>query len=253
LFKSNTEVVKITETNPLRSEKVIDSLNSQIANNPKLTKEQKKAIQKEIEKYGGVKLTKDAKAKKGDNDNFLGSSKGDTSYKQYIIAQQKLPESEKDGFLKRLFREKYFSYKQKYGERAKEVFIEDFKHNIPKMMFFVLPLYALIMKVAFWKSRKFYVEHLIYSFHLHCFLFLFSALIMIMYMIIPLKWQTLIAFINLLGFVGITWYAYRSLRAVYHRSRFRTISKMVGTTLMYSILITFCLASLLIVTALTMA
>jgi uncharacterized membrane protein len=93
------------------------------------------------------------------------------------------------------------------------------QHNVPKMMFLLLPLFALILKIAFSKSKKFYVEHLIYSFHLHCFLFLFLAMIMLLQMPVSAKMETLHAIIALFAGVVIVWYIYRSLRVVYNRSR----------------------------------
>lgn len=44
------------------------------------------------------------------------------------------------------------------------------------MMFVFLPLYALLLYFVFYRSRKLYVEHLVFSFHLHSFYFLLFSL-----------------------------------------------------------------------------
>src|SRR6185312_10523719 len=76
----------------------------------------------------------------------------DTSYRQYLANQSKLPENNQDGLLNGLWNKKVFDYTEKYGTHAKEVFVENFEHNLPKMMFVLLPLFALILKVTFFRS-----------------------------------------------------------------------------------------------------
>lgn len=44
--------------------------------------------------------------------------------------------------------------------------------NLPLMMFLLLPIYALFLKLLYVRSGRYYVEHLIYSLHLHAFVFL---------------------------------------------------------------------------------
>ena len=46
----------------------------------------------------------------------------------------------------------------------------EFVNALPKMMFLLLPLFALILKGLYW--RTFYVEHVVFAFHLHAFAFL---------------------------------------------------------------------------------
>lgn len=51
---------------------------------------------------------------------------------------------------------------------------------LPVAMFFVLPLYALLLKLLFIRQRRFYVEHLVFSMHFHTIAFLvFSVTLMI--------------------------------------------------------------------------
>ncbi|WCT10525.1 DUF3667 domain-containing protein [Mucilaginibacter jinjuensis] len=185
-----------------------------------------------------------------DNSFFtrLFDNSADSTYEDYQASQLKLPAAERDGFFERMAIRKQFAYKQ-YGSRAKEVFTDELKHNVPKMMFVLLPLFALILRFAFWRNHKFYVEHLIFSFHLHCFLFLFLAIVMLINMLPNV--MHLHGWADFAAVVGITLYIYKALKAVYQRSRFRTISKMIGISFVYFFVFTFCMLGLVLITAVT--
>jgi hypothetical protein len=256
LFQSGHETVKAKPANPAKpaAVKVItDSINKAIVKNPDLSAAQKKQIQKNVTRYAGgiIKVTRDDD---GDTTRVRSGLFGtkDTSYSQYLAEQRKLPESKRDGLLKMEIHKKAIAYRHKYGSRAKEVFYEEFKHNIPKMMFLMLPLFALILKLTFSKNRKFYVEHLIYTFHLHCFLFIFMVFIMLLELIIPVDWF-IVDWINLGATVYVIWYIFRSLRIVYARSVFRTITKMIGMSIMYFVVFVFCVTTVLFITAILAA
>ncbi|WP_214070437.1 DUF3667 domain-containing protein [Mucilaginibacter sp. dw_454] len=175
----------------------------------------------------------------------------DTTYTQYLASQAKLPDDKQDGFFDRLYHKKSYEYKEKYGKHAREAFFDEFRHNMPKMMFLMLPLCALIFKITFAKNKKYYVEHLIFTFHLHCFLFLFLAIIMTLELIFPKSWG-LYDWLSLAGTVGVIWYLYKSVRVFYQRSKWRTITKLLGASLMYFIAFTFCCSIAFMLTALTM-
>jgi hypothetical protein len=226
-----------------------DSVNKAIERRKDLTIAQKATLKKKalleqtVSDYGIIAITDD---NNGPNKWFHPTSK-DTSYGEYQASQQKLPAEKQDNFAVRLWNKKVFDYLGRYGTHAKDIFIENLEHNIPKMMFLLLPLFALILKVTFFKSKKFYVEHFIYALHFHCFLFLFLGIIMLLKMLLPIH-SGLDGWINALVTFYIMWYVYRSLRVVYQRGRFRTISKMAGIGVIYSFAFTFCLGLVVFVT-----
>ncbi len=256
LFQTGHEALKATSepVKPTVGTRIVDSLNKQISKDPDLSAAEKKDVQKKVTKYAGgiIKVTHT------DDDNDTAKNRTglfsttDTSYEQYLASQQKLPKQERDGPVKMQIHKRVIAYNHKYGSRAKEVFYEEFKHNIPKMMFLMLPLFALILKIDFSGNKKFYVEHLIYTFHLHCFLFIFLTIIMLVEMVIPDSWN-INDWISLAATVYIIWYVYRSLRVVYNRSIFRTITKMIGAYVMYLLVFTFCITMVLLITALLAA
>ncbi|MGZ3813938.1 MAG: DUF3667 domain-containing protein [Mucilaginibacter sp.] len=254
LFQSGHELVNINDkpNKPANVEKNLDSTKKQIAGNPYIPNAAKKEIEKDIDKS---KVKDKADQDNTTSDDARGPNKWfhpitkDPSYPVYMANQSKLPEVEQDGFFERQWNKKVFSYIEKYGAGAKEAFLDELKHNTPKMMFLLLPLFALILRVAFWKNRKYYVEHMIYSFHFHCFLFLFLGIMILIQMAIPASWETLIGWMKTIETLYIIWYIYLSLRVVYHRSRFRTITKMIGMGVMYFIAFSFCISLLFFVTA----
>jgi len=256
LFKSGFEPVKVTHTNKAETKKELDSTNrvlDNIAKDPEMPDYAKKALLlKKKQNEEDSKKDYNYNIDNNGNSTFIGPLTDDTSYQQYAVTQQKLPENKRDGFFERLYNKKAFLYKEKYGSRAKEVFLDELQHNVPKMMFLMLPLSALILSVTFRKNRKYYVEHLIYTFHLHCFLFLFLAFTMLIEIILPAS-KELTGWLNFVATIGIIWYLYKSLRVVYQRSPLRTVSKLLGTACMYLLLFSFCFFTVFIITALLMA
>ena len=58
------------------------------------------------------------------------------------------------------------------AEGGKKRFASDLVENLPTMMFFFLPVIALIMKLLYPLARRYYVEHLLFFVHYHSFFFL---------------------------------------------------------------------------------
>lgn len=125
-----------------------------------------------------------------------------------------------------------------------QLFINKLVSHLPKIMFILLPLFALILKLVNYRSKtKYYVEHLIYSIHVHSFLFLFISLLILISWILP-------ATADWLQFIGVVvslWYIYRSMRNIYQSSRWRTIYKFFVLFLSYGVLLM--LSGLIVVVA----
>jgi hypothetical protein len=240
LFQSGFQPVKVQQTDDKTNAAAAKAIDS-AANDPEMP-----AYEKNLLHNTATNLKTDTVKKY----SFIVPATKDTSYGQYLASQKKLPEIKQDGWFMRLYNKKAYDYKKQYGTRAKEVVVEQFQHNMPKMMFLMLPLCALILMVAFWNNRKYYVEYLIYTLHLHCFIFSFLAIIMLLELILPNNVWIIQGF-NWIATIVIAWYIYRSLRVVYNRSPWRTITKMLGATAMYMIAFTICLILVFCITALT--
>jgi len=52
-------------------------------------------------------------------------------------------------------------------------------NQIPKVLFCLLPIYALLLYAFYWGKRRFYVEHFVFALHLHSFAFLVLTLLLL--------------------------------------------------------------------------
>ncbi len=107
---------------------------------------------------------------------------------------------------------------------------------LPRLMFFLLPVFALLLKAAF--PGRLYFDHLIMSLHVHC-----AAYVVLMF-IIPLEraasdhWLPLVLQLALAAYLAA--YFYLSLRQVYGQSRGATAAKAAAVVTGY--LLIFALA-----------
>jgi len=100
---------------------------------------------------------------------------------------------------------------------GKQRFLTEFINVIPKIMFLFLPLFALLLKLLYIRRKILYINHLIFSFHIHTLWF--------MYILFPIVWThwSVIMF-TLLG--SLT-HLYFSMKAVYKQNILKTVSKLV--------------------------
>lgn len=58
--------------------------------------------------------------------------------------------------------------------------LNDILHSLPKVLFFLIPFMAFLLKVLYWKRKDtFYVDHAIFSLHMHSFTFIVLFLTLI--------------------------------------------------------------------------
>ncbi|WP_295674842.1 DUF3667 domain-containing protein [uncultured Mucilaginibacter sp.] len=259
LFQTKSDVVQITPS-PTTTEELTKAIKAVEQNSFIPPKAKQEAIKNLYDDAGytlkngrWVKDTsKKARQKVEESKHYVDPTTSDTTYEQYLLNQRKLAEPQRDGWFKSNWNKKAFAInKQKIN--MKDAIIDGFKHNFPKVMFVLLPLFALILMVAFYKNKKFYVEHLIYAFHLHCFLFLFLTIVMLVNLLIPTSWIAVKGWFVFSVFIAIIWYVYASLRVVYHRSWWRTIFKLIGIYFMYFLSFILCISLLVLITIFTAA
>lgn len=175
----------------------------------------------------------------------VGSSKkwggtwvtNDTTVEAYEKNQAALSKDKRDGFIKHYYVKKGIEL-NKYPDPKKK-FIEDFLHNIPKMMFLLLPMFALILKLVYINKKRYYYEHLIYSFHVHSAIFLSVLFTMFLQWLFGLFYD-ISGWLSMLCFFYIVWYIYRSLRTFYGSTRWVTVLKLFFLSVCYNIVLTLC-------------
>ncbi len=182
--------------------------------------------------YGDIKF---GRRKKG---SFSGNwTTTDTTVADYEKHQAALPKNKRDGFIKHYIIKRNIEL-DKYENPGTKL-LEDFFHNIPKMMFLLLPMFALILKLVYINKNKYYYEHLIYSFHLHSAIFLSILITMLFQWLFKFVYD-ISGWLSFLCTIYIIWYIYRSLRTFYNSKRWVTILKMFFLSFCYTIVLSIC-------------
>ncbi|MFQ6610685.1 MAG: hypothetical protein ACE5D7_07795 [Fidelibacterota bacterium] len=103
------------------------------------------------------------------------------------------------------------------GSAGEKMLINGVISQLPKILFLLLPIFALLLKILYFRRKLFYVEHLIFSLHWHTFVFLLFII--------------LVFFTNGWVFLGIlllsTLYLFMAMRHYYQQSVVKTFAKMM--------------------------
>jgi hypothetical protein len=156
----------------------------------------------------------------------------DTTVASYEKRQSLLPAPKRDNFLKHYVIRRNLEL-QSYPDAEKKM-TEEIMHNIPKMMFILLPLFALILKLVYFNKKKYYYEHLIYSFHVHSAIFL-SYLIYVGLSHFFKLFYNLDGWFSFFWSLYLLWYIYKSLKSFYGSRRWVTILKFFFLMFCYTI------------------
>lgn len=118
---------------------------------------------------------------------------------------------------------------------------EGMARSLPTLLFFLLPIYALVLSVGqIWRGRFYFYDHLIVSLHFHAYLFLMFTLLLIASPIIS-GWSFLIFLI------WSNYYLYRLHRVIYQHGRFMSAVRTLTLDLTYLIVIALASPVLLLV------
>lgn len=61
-----------------------------------------------------------------------------------------------------------------------QLMLNNMLEQLPLAMFVLLPIFALILKLIYLRTHKYYVEHLVFSTHLHSFTFLMYGVLLLL-------------------------------------------------------------------------
>ncbi len=119
--------------------------------------------------------------------------------------------------------------KKKFGEDGTnaQLFLDTLRSNLPTMMLCCVPLFAFVLKVLYFRQRRFYVEHLVYALHIHTFVYVTVVLITLL----GLAAQRWVPSIQVLLTVALSFVVvaqvFASIRRVYRQGWFMTIFKFL--------------------------
>ena len=118
----------------------------------------------------------------------------------------------------------------------------DVRHDIPKIMFVLLPLFAVYVGWFYSRKKYYYVNHAIFSVHFHSFAFLFFLFLLLLNWLISNEWVGLI--LTAIAPIPLFVYLVAALHGMYGQSFWRTLGKGLAISILYAI--TFSLASTLL-------
>jgi hypothetical protein len=117
--------------------------------------------------------------------------------------------------------------------------VEAYTHNLPRAIFLMVPILALVMKPLYLRQRRHYVEHALFILHDHSFVFLLFGLLAVVAAL--LKFAVPVTPLAIAAGLYIPFYYYRGMRRVYGEGPARTVGKLVVLSIAYLITATLVL------------
>ena len=169
---------------------------------------------------------------------FHGDAK---TVEAYDSSERALPDSLRDGWLKRMFKRRIIVVNNEWHEDRRlftEHLLENIFHSFPKILFISLPIFALIMNMLYFRHKQYYyVDHGIFTIHVYCatFILLLGA-ILLQALHSAVEWQWLKIILDIVIFALYLYmmiYQYKAMRCFYRQRRGKTLVKyMISFSIM---------------------
>ena len=192
--------------------------------------------------------------------NFFDMQKDQyKSVAAYDSAQRRLPDSLRNGWFARILKRRLIAIGIEYHQDKKswkQHFAENFLHSFPKILFFSLPFFALILNMLYFRHKQyFYVDHGIFTIHLYIANFILILIMVLLNKLsdlINVEWiQVIIGILNFLIWLYMLIYLYKAMRGFYKQGRFKTFVKYFLTCCMALVVNMILLMIFLILSAIT--
>lgn len=132
--------------------------------------------------------------------------------------------------------------------------INKFFSLAPQMMLLLLPLFALILKLMYLRSNRYYMEHLIVALHSHSFILQFSALYLALQTLSQhISWPWLVTPLQWLATAALYWiplYLLLCQKFYYRQSWGKTLLKFWLTSSIYNVLFVSAVLGLIVLSIL---
>jgi hypothetical protein len=186
------------------------------------------------------KLVKKGKVKNKDNNNWNFNLSG-TDYKsleEYDSIQNALAEGKRDGWFERTLEKRNIELNEKYKGNSKQLgadFMKVFTDNFSKVLFWLLPVFALLLKLLYVRRDFYYSEHLVFTIYYYNFFFLSASVQLLVNQVAWLEWLG-----TLIGF-WIFFYLLFAMKRMYLQRWGKTISKFLLFSFLFMICLTIAL------------
>jgi hypothetical protein len=161
---------------------------------------------------------------------------------EYDSIQIKLPESKRTNKLSSWIYQRSKGKLEHYGEATVPQVIAKTAHNLPKAMFLLLPLFALLLKLFYNRKKYLYADHAIFSLHFHTAFFLLLLVSTIISKIFP----SIDSFNEVIMWLVFIYLVF-ALRNAYHQSLLKSLLKGALLVSAYFICISFIAAGLILI------
>lgn len=154
--------------------------------------------------------------------SFFGNSY--KSAREYDSAQNILPEAKRDVWFEQKLNRRTAELNERYKNDTKSFskdFGQAFLDNSSKVLFYLLPVFALLLKLFYIRRDFFYSEHLVFSIYYYNFFYLAASLRLLIDLIPWLSWAS-----TLIGF-WIFFYLLFAMKRMYGQSWKKTTMKFV--------------------------
>ncbi|MCB1044793.1 MAG: DUF3667 domain-containing protein [Acidobacteria bacterium] len=108
-------------------------------------------------------------------------------------------------------------------DEAARLFVNQLFRVLSKALLLIMPLFALFLKLLYIRRDPFYLDHLIFAFHYHAFLFVFITCVIIFNLIFDGTWVVVSTVLSCIFVPQV--YMYLSLKRVYQQGWIRTLVK----------------------------
>jgi len=157
---------------------------------------------------------------------------------QYDSFQKTLTAKDQDNWFTKRAIKKSLQLQSKYSEGGNEFFktlFEKFRHSFPQLFFVSLPLFAVLLKLLYFrKQNTYYVDHVIYAVHLYCATFILLFITLSLSQVQQFQYFHWLRHFTVPLVIYLVWYQYKSLRNFYDQSRLKTIVKYLLLLIMSS-------------------
>ncbi|OQP48995.1 hypothetical protein A4H97_29355 [Niastella yeongjuensis] len=167
------------------------------------------------------------------------------SIKEYDSIQKALPKNEKDNWIERHAKHREIELNARYNGDQKAMWrdlLEKFVHTFPYLLFISLPLYALYLRLLYYRRKQFlYVTHGIFLIYLYIFTFIDLLVYFGLNQIHESMDWGWMGWIEAAVLLYGVWYAYKAMRKFYGQGTGKTLLKffILNTLAFCSIIILF--------------
>lgn len=120
-----------------------------------------------------------------------------------------------------------------------DLMFDKIKEHRPKMIFLLMPVFALLLKLLYFRTRSLYIKHLVFSFYFHSFLFLLLLLVDTAELVhLPYT-----GVLSAGAYLSLPVYLYYGLKRVYGQTRWKTLIKLLMLLFTYGVAFLFAISA----------